>query len=96
MFGSKKIKELESQLEMITSNPTVKIALEQAKMAAEKQALYDQLVGSELNYTIIRDLVNAAVNGVSISITFKSGEKMVIERDASKPMTGNPYRSMEF
>lgn len=96
MFGSKKIKELEGQLELITSNPTVKIALEQARLAQEKQKQYDALVGMDLNYTIIRDLINSAAHGVTISVTFKSGEKMVIERETSAPAAQNPYRSLEF
>ena len=47
----------------------------------KKQKQYDALVGSELNYSIIQDLVNQAAHGVVISVTFKSGDKVDIRRE---------------
>lgn len=99
MFNSnkKKLQTLQEQFDLITNNPTVKSALKLAEMAQEKQKQYDALVGSDLNYTIIRDLINSAANGVVITITFKSGEKMTIERDTT-PNLGNRnlYRDETF
>ena len=51
------------------------------KEQRKKQKQYDALVGSELNYSIIQDLVNQAAHGVVISVTFKSGDKVDIRRE---------------
>ena len=55
----------------------------------KKDALYRVLVGENLNYMIIRDLINAAVHDVVIDITIpardgKDGTRLQIKRDASK------------
>lgn len=54
----------------------------------KKDAMYRTLVGTPLNFMIIKDLVNAAVHDVVIDITFKSkdGEtaRLQIRREQSK------------
>ncbi len=46
----------------------------------KKDAMYRVLVGTELNYMIIKDLVNAAVHDVKIAITTKDGTHLEITR----------------
>ena len=45
-----------------------------------KKKLYDELVGTELSYKILKDLINSAAYGVVIDITLKDGSKLVIRR----------------
>jgi hypothetical protein len=46
-----------------------------------KQRQYDALVGTEVNYTIIKDLIASAQHDVVISLTFRDGSKMDIRRE---------------
>lgn len=43
-----------------------------------KQRMYEQLVGTKLNYQIIKDLVNSAKAGVVINIVLADGSKLEI------------------
>jgi predicted TIM-barrel enzyme len=56
-------------------------AYQMIKENKRKQKQYDALVGSELNYQIIKDLVNQAAHGVVVSITMKDGAKVDIRRE---------------
>ena len=47
----------------------------------KKQKQYEALVGKELNYSIIQDLVNQAAHGVVVSLTLKDGAKVDIRRE---------------
>jgi len=64
----------------------------------KKDALYRVLVGTPLNFMILKDIVNAAVHDVVIDITFKTkdGEtaRLQIRREASnveKPPESDLY-----
>lgn len=46
-----------------------------------KQRQYDALVGSQINYTIIKDLINSAQHDVVIHLQFKDGTQMDIRRE---------------
>jgi NAD(P)H-nitrite reductase large subunit len=54
----------------------LKIVQEQEK----RKKAYDKLVGAELSYPIIKDLINSAAHGVVIEATLKDGSKLVIRR----------------
>jgi len=56
-------------------------AYRQIKAQERKQRDYDALVGAELNYTIIKDLINSAQQNVVIHLTFKDGTSMDIRRE---------------
>lgn len=89
---SKDIAELKATFD----TPIYKAALEQAQIAAEKQRQYDALVGENLSYPIIRDLINSARHGVQIRLILKSGETLVFEQtDAYKNLV-NQFRSETF
>ena len=45
-----------------------------------KQKKFDELQAEPLNYGIIRDLINTAQAGISVTINLKDGNKIVIER----------------
>jgi len=49
--------------------------------AEKKQAELDKLQAIELNYGIIRDLINSASHGVKIEVIMKDGNRFIIERD---------------
>jgi hypothetical protein len=49
--------------------------------AEKKQKEFDKLSSIPLNYGIIRDLINSAINGVHIEVTLKDGTMLVIKRD---------------
>ena len=61
----------------------------------KKDALYRVLVGSELNYMIIKDLVNAARSDVVIDITTRDGARIEIKSvhplDVEKPPKSEDY-----
>lgn len=57
------------------------LAARQIKEQKRKQAEYDRLVGAELNYTILRDLVNSARFDVRIHLTMKDGVQLDIVRE---------------
>ena len=46
----------------------------------KKDALLNTLVGQELNYTIIKDLINSARYDVIIDLTLKDGTNLKIKR----------------
>jgi len=48
--------------------------------AERKQKALDQMSAEVINYGIIRDLINSAYHGVVITVTFKDGTKLDIER----------------
>lgn len=51
-----------------------------AQATERKQKEVDKLEATNLNYGIIRDLINSAQNGVVIHVTTKDGVKLDIER----------------
>ena len=55
----------------------LKIVAEQEK----RRKQYEALVGSELNYKIIKDLVNQASHNVAIECVLKDGSKIIIRRE---------------
>ena len=52
----------------------------QIKAKREKDEAYKQLIGEELNYLIIKDLVNAARHDVKIKVTLRGGASFEITR----------------
>jgi hypothetical protein len=46
-----------------------------------KKRQYEALVGTEVNYTIIRDLINTAQHDVVVHVTFKDGTAFDIRRE---------------
>lgn len=48
--------------------------------AEKKQKQLDKMAAEPLNYGIIRDLINSAMNGVIINVTLKDGTKLEIKR----------------
>lgn len=55
----------------------LRIVAEQEKRRKE----YEALVGDELNYKILKDLVNQASHGVVIEVDLKDGRKLIIRRE---------------
>jgi len=66
----------------------------EVRLQEERQKQYNALVGQELSYPIIRDLINSAANGVEITLTFKDGTKMDIHK--ADKMQDDPYRNELF
>ena len=60
---------------------TIREMRKQVKTKRVKDAMYRVLVGKELNYLIIRDLINAARYDVKIDVVLKDGSRMTIQRD---------------
>lgn len=60
---------------------TLYAAYRQLKDTERKQKEYQRLVGQELSYTILKDLINSAYHGVVISATLKDGTKLEIRRE---------------
>lgn len=60
---------------------TLTAAYAMLKEQERKQKDYDRLVGRELSYTIIKDLVNSAAFGVVINVTLRDGTKLEIKRE---------------
>lgn len=58
-------------------------AYKQIRSAEKKQKQLDKMSASDINYGIIRDLMNTAYNGITVTITFKDGSKMDIKREDS-------------
>lgn len=58
-------------------------AARQIKEAKHKQAIYEKLVGAELDYIILKDLINAARLDVVINVTLKDGTRLEIKREDS-------------
>lgn len=54
----------------------LKIVQEQEK----RRKQYERLVGAQLDYPIIKDLINQAAHNVVIEMTLKDGTRMVIRR----------------
>jgi len=48
----------------------------------QKTRQYRALVGSELNYAIIQDFVNAAARGVEVAVTLRDGSSFKMTRQA--------------
>ena len=46
-----------------------------------KRRQYEALVGTPINYTIIKDLINTAMHEVVIHVTFKDGTQFDIRRE---------------
>lgn len=55
----------------------LKIVAEQEK----RRKMYEALVGSELNYKILKDLINQASHNVVMEVTLKDGSRLVIRRE---------------
>ena len=55
----------------------LRIVAEQEKRRKE----YEALVGDQLNYKIIKDLVNQAAHNVVIELVLKDGSKLIIRRE---------------
>jgi hypothetical protein len=49
----------------------------------QKRKQYQALVGTELNYPIIQDLINSAAQGVEVVISLPGGTTMKMARTAS-------------
>jgi hypothetical protein len=47
----------------------------------KKQKALDKMAAAPINYAIIRDLINSAYQGVSITVTFQDGTHLDIKRD---------------
>lgn len=56
-------------------------AYKQIKDAEKKQKQLDRLSATDLNYGIVRDLINSAYNGVVITVTLRDGTKLDIKRE---------------
>ena len=56
-------------------------AYRQIKTEERKQRDYAALVGTELNYIILKDLINSARWGVVVTVTLKDGTRMDIRPD---------------
>ena len=56
-------------------------AYKQIKDAEKKQKQLDKLSATDLNYGIVRDLINSAYNGVVITVTLRDGTKLDIKRE---------------
>jgi hypothetical protein len=71
---------------------------EMARIQKEKRlkdAMYKVLVGTELNYAIIKDLVTAARNDVVIDIELRDGSRLHIR--PSKPLdVERPPKSEDY
>jgi hypothetical protein len=46
-----------------------------------KQKDYNRLVGSDLSYTILRDLINSATFGVVVNVRLKDGTTLELRRE---------------
>ncbi len=62
-----------------------KVIVAQIKEQEDKQAQYDALVGEHLSYPIIKDLFQTAQAGLIMTIHFKDGSKVVVEKDVRLP-----------
>jgi hypothetical protein len=51
------------------------------KEQERKQRQYDALVGTQVNYVIIKDLINSAQHDVVIHVQFKDGTQLDIRRE---------------
>lgn len=58
-------------------------AYKQLHEAEKKQKQLDKMSAGDINYGILRDLINSAYNGVVIEVTFKDGTKLDIKREDS-------------
>ena len=56
-------------------------AMRAIKEEERKKAAYDQLVGAELNYVILKDLIASARSGVVVTVNLKDGTKLDIRQD---------------
>ena len=56
-------------------------AYKQIKEAQKKQKALDKMSAADINYAIIRDLINSAQYGVTITVSFRDGSRMDIKRD---------------
>lgn len=58
----------------------LRAALAIVREQEKRKKLYDKLVGTDLDYTIIKDLVNSAAHGVVIEVILKDSSKLIIRR----------------
>lgn len=58
-------------------------AYKQLAEAEKKQKALDKMSAADINYGIIKDLMNTAYNGIVVTITFRDGSKMDIKREDS-------------
>lgn len=61
----------------------------------EKQKQYEALVGESLSYPIIKDLINTAQIGVTLTLFFKDGTRAEIRREET-PADPNPFSNELF
>jgi len=57
-------------------------AFQMVREQRKKQKQYDALVGSDLNYQILKDLVNQAAHGVIVHVKAKDFELDIRREDA--------------
>lgn len=53
------------------------------KETERRKKEYSRLVGQELNYTILRDIVNSAAPGKVVFVTLKDGTKLEVRQEDS-------------
>ena len=53
------------------------------KETERRKKEYSRLVGQELNYTILRDIVNSAAPGKVVFVTLKDGTRLEIRQEDS-------------
>lgn len=56
------------------------LAIRQIKAQKARERSYKRLIGSEPDYTLIREIVNSARYEVVATITFKDGTKLDVRR----------------
>lgn len=56
-------------------------ALKLVEEQEKRRQAYEQLVNADLNYTILKDMVNQAIHNVVIEVTLHDGSKIVIRRE---------------
>lgn len=56
------------------------LAFRQIKVQKSREKAYKRLLGSEPDYTLIREIVNSARYEVVATITFKDGTKLDVRR----------------
>ena len=56
-------------------------ALRIVREQERRKKAYNKLIGTELSYPILKDLINSASHGVVIECTLKDGARLVLRRE---------------
>jgi hypothetical protein len=62
----------------------------------KKEALYRVLVGSDLNYLILRDLINSASRGIEIKVVTRDGATIEIRQKETVDGIQRPPKSEDY